>query len=191
MNRQSPIIQLGTGLANIDPDVGGICLMISREEVINPRVGRSVDDLMHLSTCPDRTRRFAHTVLLAMDGWNDDPREIHRIPECRAYLTALTAQWPYWMHFLAPIPDLWGVLLMAQMPPTKRVQLSPGQFAVEYDRTALRQLLSNLVNAMNDLHQHHGLDVKTRQQIFEVTMQAIEKCTTEHPGHDSEPGLKP
>lgn len=181
MNTPPPTFILGSGLADIPTDVAGICLVISREEVMNPRVGRCVDDLMHLSGSRERTEQFAGAVLFVFEGWDHDPREIHAIPECRAFLSALTAQWPYWMHFLAPIPDLWAVMLLSLIPPSKPVPLPGGRIGRAFDAPALRALLTNQTNAMNNLHQLHGLDLPTRQRIFQQAMQVIDAATTDHP----------
>lgn len=172
---------LGSGLHHVPPEVDAICLIFGREEVSNPRIGRCVDDLLHLSTSREFTLRFASSILFAFDGYNDDPREVHAIPECRAFLRTLNAHWPYWMHFLAPIPDLWATFLLCLTPPAAPVALGPGTFGREYDPEAFKTLLFEQLQAMNNLHQHHALDVPTRQRIFQTAMQAINEATTDLP----------
>lgn len=183
MNHPNPQpFVLGSGLHDVPPDVGGICLVFDREEVANPRVGRCVDDLMYLSNSAEHCRRFANSVVFVFDGYNDDPREVHEIPECRAFLATLNAHWPYWMHFLAPIPDLWATFLLCLTPPGPPVAIGEGKFARRYDPGAFKELLLAQLHAMNNLHQLHTLDVPTRQRIFQTAMSAVDATTMDHPG---------
>lgn len=172
---------LGSGLHNVPPDVGGICLVFGHEDVANPRVGRCVDDLMYLSNSAEHCHRFANSVVFVFDGYNGDPREVHEIPECRAFLATLNAHWPYWMHFLAPIPDLWATFLLCLTPPAPPVAIGAGKFARRYDPAAFKGLLLAQLHAMNNLHQLHALDVPMRQRIFQSAMAAVDATTMDHP----------
>jgi hypothetical protein len=183
MNPFQPIpnLYLGSGLDSIPADVGGICVVVSRDEVDNPRVGRSVDDLMHLCGTRENTERFASAVLLVFDGYNDDPRAIHEIPECRQYLSQLHAQWPYWMHFLAPIPDQWSMLLLSLLPRAQRITMPNGAVASHYDEQHMRDLLLHLTSAMNNLHKQHGIERALAKQVFDDAIAAIDQCTAPDP----------
>jgi hypothetical protein len=47
-------------------------------------------------------RRLQGAVLFALEGWDNDPREIHEIPEVRRYWAALEAAFPAWSYFALP-----------------------------------------------------------------------------------------
>lgn len=177
VNSPIPHLYLGKSLDVIPTDAGAICLVIAREELMQPGVGSSLDTLLHLSSSEENARRFAGSVLLAFDGYNEDPRPIHAIPECRAYLGALTAQWPFWMHFLAPIPDQWSLLLLTLLPPGQRSALPDGRFGQEFDIEAMEALLTHQVQAMNNLHQMHKLAPKLCHQVFHQAISAVEQVT--------------
>src|SRR5436190_11509465 len=38
-------------------------------------------------------------VRFAVDGYDDDPREIYTIPEIRDFYAAFHTAWPYWLYF--------------------------------------------------------------------------------------------
>ena len=46
-----------------------------------------------------RLRDLMSTFLFAIDGYNDDPRELHIIPEVRRFYAAFHRAWPYWLYF--------------------------------------------------------------------------------------------
>jgi hypothetical protein len=46
-----------------------------------------------------RLRRMMGTFLFAIEGYDDDPREIYTIPEVRSFYRAFWETWPYWFFF--------------------------------------------------------------------------------------------
>src|SRR5690606_17132307 len=102
---------------------------------------------------------------------------VHTIPECRDMLRALHERWPYWLHFLAPVPELWTVLLLCLLPLGPGVRLPNGRIGHELDRRALKNLMLDLTIALNDLHEQHKVKLADRQRIFKAAMHAIEQAT--------------
>ena len=165
---------VGRGAPPIGPEVDALCLVFSREETQALRVGRSVDDLM-LLTDDDRLRRqLVHGVFFSFDGWEADPREVMFIPECRDYLRQLHAQWPYWLHFLSPQPEMWSVLLLCLANPVQLASGGAGSTKVSVDSGEVRRLVEGMLLPLNLLHQDMGLAETTRQEIFERSMGAIQ-----------------
>jgi hypothetical protein len=39
------------------------------------------------------------SMVLCVDGYDQDEREIHSIPEVRRFFSAFHAAWPYWLYF--------------------------------------------------------------------------------------------
>lgn len=165
---------VGRGAPSIGSDVDAICLVFSRGETEAPRVGRGVDDLM-LLTDDDRLRRqLVHGVFFSFDGWEADPREVVSIPECRRYLRQLHASWPYWLHFLAPDPQLWSVLLLCLANPVRVDSDEPGRMKMSVDPGEIREIVAAMLRPMNLLHEEMGLSELQRKQIFERSMGAIQ-----------------
>lgn len=184
MNTPKPPPQfiLGSGLPPISADVDCLCLVFSRSEVESGRIGRAVDDLMCLSDSPVLANQLQHGLLIVFDGYNHDPRDIPEIPECRTYLRALHAQWPYWMHFMAPIPDQWG-LLMASLLPQHGTTSHPTTHAhgTFIDPEDMTQLLKQMTDALNRLHVHLQTPVDTQRRLFHTTMDAIDQALKPSP----------
>lgn len=154
-------------------DVDAVCLVFSREEVGGLRVGRSADDLMHLVDDERLRTKLAHGLFFSFDGWGLDPREVHDIPECRAYLQALHTQWPYWLHFLAPDPRMWGVLLLCLLGPDP-TSAAPGPDLHQVDMVRLHALLQSMLTPMNLLHAQMCLTPEQSNRIFDASITAVQ-----------------
>jgi len=46
-----------------------------------------------------RLREMMDRFVFCIDGYDDDPREIHAIPEIRRFHSAFHTVWPYWLYF--------------------------------------------------------------------------------------------
>lgn len=46
-----------------------------------------------------RLRLMMNSVLFCIQGYEQDDREIHSIPEIRSFYRAFREQWPYWLYF--------------------------------------------------------------------------------------------
>ncbi len=46
-----------------------------------------------------RLRVMMNSMVFCIEGWDHDPREIHCIPEIRAFYRAFHEAWPYWLYF--------------------------------------------------------------------------------------------
>jgi hypothetical protein len=53
---------------------------------------------------PERAWSLRHRMAFMVEGYDDDARELYEIPEVCTFFRVLTAQWPYWWHFLTAQP---------------------------------------------------------------------------------------
>lgn len=172
-----PRIALGTGLAALPPGSMNVVFTLEVGDNEPGRLKLCARDLQQLSDSAQRTEQLTGHVFFAFNGLERDPRQVHTIPECRDLLRALHERWPYWMHFLAPEPDLWTVLLLCLLPLGPGVRLPNGRIGHELDRKALKNLVLDLTIAMHELHDHHKLALAERQRIFKASMKAMERAT--------------
>lgn len=170
-------LALGSGLDALPTELHRLVLTLNLSDASGAGLARCVEDLLHLSDNTIRVEQLTAGVYFAFNGLDRDPRQVHTIPECRDMLRALHERWPYWLHFLAPVPELWTVLLLCLLPLGPGVRLPNGRIGHELDRKALKNLMLELTNALNDLHEQHRVPLANRQRIFKAAMQAIEQAT--------------
>jgi hypothetical protein len=78
------------------------------------------------------------------------------------------------LHFLAPRPELWSVLLLCLANPAQLASTAPQRTKVSLDTTELRRIVQGMLLPMNLLHQDMGLGEVQRRDIFERSMGAIQ-----------------
>jgi hypothetical protein len=49
-----------------------------------------------------RLREMMDRMVFSIEGYDDDPREIHAIPQIRRFYSAFHGAWPYWLYFCSP-----------------------------------------------------------------------------------------
>lgn len=146
-----------------------------RNEVYSNRIGSSVDRLMELTDTTLQCHQMQGRLLLRFADTENDPREIHEIPECVDFLRQVHQQWPYWLHFMAPAADNLNILLLMLCD---SATLHQGRDIVRAQLTNLQQarsLVQNLHRSMAVLHAHIGLERETSLAISLRFNQLFEK----------------
>lgn len=172
-----PRVALGSGLGALPANARSVVLTLDARDVAPERLRYCVHDLRLLSELPEQAERFTASVYFAFNGLERDPRQVHTIPECREVLRSLHAKWPYWMHHLAPVPDLWTVLLLCLLPLGPGVRLPSGRIGHQLDRVALGNLVEDLTRAMQELHYRHNVAPEKRERIHKNALRAIHGAT--------------
>lgn len=97
-------------------------------------------------------REMMGTVMFVIEGYDDDPREIHSIPEIRRFYTAFHAAWPYWLYFCNLETEALQMMVLCCLPSivALKVDGSPNA-AVNYDRLELLRFIGNDFGPMNAL----------------------------------------
>ncbi len=76
-----------------------------------------------------RLREMLNGLIFVIEGWDDDPREIHMIPEIRRFYAAFHEAWPYWLYFCNLQVDTLRAMTMCCLPSINVMQ-AEGQIKV-------------------------------------------------------------
>ncbi len=63
-----------------------------------------------------RLRELMGRLSFAVEGYDDDPRELHSIPEVRAFYQRFKEQWPYWAFFCELTTEATRMMALCCMP---------------------------------------------------------------------------
>lgn len=69
-------------------------------------------------------------MIFGIEGWDDDPREIHMVPEIRRFYTTFHDAWPYWLYFCNLDVDTLRAMTMCCLPSISTMQVD-GQVQVK------------------------------------------------------------
>jgi hypothetical protein len=61
-------------------------------------------------------RDMMNCFVFCIEGWDEDPREIHMIPEIRRFYAAFHEAWPYWLFFCNFHVDTMRAMAMCCLP---------------------------------------------------------------------------
>jgi len=78
-----------------------IIIVVTRSEVERRDTSIVMKPLGDLMRSPERARSFRERIDIAIDGYNEDPRELFEIDEVRAFVRELDGHFPYWLYFLS------------------------------------------------------------------------------------------
>lgn len=147
-------------------------ILLSRREIEAGLIGDALARLMVFSDTPENIRQFEGTMRLVVSGYDDDPRELHQIPEVVRFVRTLTDQWPYWFHFMArdemglPIPMM--LLVDLEVSHTRE-----GQVFVHVNDEDIRALMFRLFDGMNHIQQFAGMTGHETIRSTDAVMEAV------------------
>ena len=97
-----------------------------------------------------RLREMMGTLMFVIEGYDDDPREIHSIPEIRRFYTAFHEAWPYWLYFCNLETEALRMMVLCCLPSIEAIKVDGRpNVAVNYDRRELLHFIGNDFGPMN------------------------------------------
>lgn len=85
--------------------------IIDRIDIEEDNIDITLDFLNHLISSREHALRYMGRFEIMIHGYDDDPRELHEIPEVLGYLKKLNESYPYWL-FIQHEDGLWLKVLM-------------------------------------------------------------------------------
>jgi hypothetical protein len=119
-----------------------------------------------------RLREMMNRFVFCIEGWDNDPREIHMIPEIRRFYSAFHEVWPYWLYFCNLDVDTVRAMVMCCLPSinTKQVDGQP-QVAVTCEPLDLLTFLKRDFLPMNRMCERAGM---FEERIYERSKTVFE-----------------
>jgi hypothetical protein len=97
-----------------------------------------------------RLRELLNRFAFCIEGWDDDTREIHMVPEIRRFYSAFHDVWPYWLYFCNLDVDTLRAMAMCCLPEVNTMQVDGRpQVAVTCDPMAILNFLKRDFLPMN------------------------------------------
>ena len=117
-------------------------------------------------------RDLANRFMFTIEGWDDDPREIHTIPEIRRFYSAFHDAWPYWLYFCNLDMDTLGVMTMCCLPSLDVMKVEgQTQVLIRCDPLDLLKFLNRDFLPMNLMCERAGM---FEDRIFDRTKALFE-----------------
>ena len=105
-----------------------------------------------------KLREMMNTLTFVIEGFDDDPREVHSIPEVRRFYEAFREAWPYWLYFCNLDSEELQMMVLCCLPSIAALKVDQqATVAVELDRVELLQFLRANFDSMNAMCERGGM----------------------------------
>lgn len=152
-----------------------VVVEFARRHIESGDIAEMLEILKPLAATRENAERFEGRVTFYFSGWDDDPRELAEIPEIRAWFNKLTAEWPYWLHFVEKEGDTLflalRLLCAGQYVQGKEAGMVGWEFA---DLRKFEAKVLALFGHMNQLYDRLGLPEEMNRRVSEEVGQLIE-----------------
>lgn len=102
--------------------------------------------------------RLMDSLIIEVDGYDDDPREISTIPEVRTFFRRLYELWPWWSFFLHTGAKNLAIHYMCLLEDVQiTTSASPGKTGYRYNVAELQVLLLQEFSYLNFLCDRAGM----------------------------------
>ena len=99
-----------------------------------------------------RLRQLMNSMVFCIEGYDDDPREIHDIPEIRRFYLAFHQAWPYWLYFCNLETDTLRAMVLCCMDGIVSIKVDGDPMVgVEHDRLSILLFLQDDFPHMNQI----------------------------------------
>ncbi len=112
-----------------------------------------------------------NSFVFCIDGYDNDPREIHSIPEVRKFYAAFHQAWPFWLYFCNLDQDGLKMMVLCCLKTFTAIKVDDQpKCAVQFDTNELTAFLAQDFAQMNVMCERagmfEGLIQKRVQEIF-------------------------
>jgi len=120
----------------------------------------------------ERLRRLMNSLIPLIEGFDNDPREIHSIPEIRQFYSKLHDAWPNWLFFCNLDSEVLRTMVLCCLPAITALKIDrKPKVAVEFDRLALLRFIRDDVGPMNAMCERAEM---SEREIFDRTKAVFE-----------------
>lgn len=148
-----------------------VVVTIEREDIESQNTGPALASLNRLITSKQALEASNGTISLLMSGYDNDPRELHLIPEVRAYFQALDEEFPFWFHICTRIEHSLRMVftMLVELTPVA-LDAPPGAIGYRFSNDDLNAFVQQRLMAMRALHVSHGFDPEQSERIAELVV---------------------
>ena len=151
-----------------------LVIAITRESVVTHDIRPLLDKLLPLADTREAAIAWEGKLTFYFDGWDEDPRETAEIPEIRAYFLNVTAEFPFWFHFVEKVGDtFWHVLRLLCRGHCEQIQAGVIGWQFDDPKELIRQV-DLLLGYMNGLYVQLELPAAMGERVSQEVAQLIE-----------------
>ncbi|WP_084199139.1 chlororespiratory reduction 6 domain-containing protein [Noviherbaspirillum autotrophicum] len=148
-----------------------VVITIQREDIERRDLEQALASLNRLIDSREALEASNGTISLMVSGYDNDPRELHLIPEVRAFFQELDEQFPFWFHVCTRIEHSLRMIfaMLADLEPVA-LDDPPGAIGYQFSNDDLNDFVGQRMIAMRALHATHKFDVDESERIADLVI---------------------
>lgn len=118
-------------------------------------------------------KNFKGKIVLQVDGYNDDPREVFEIPEIKAFYSNVFAKYPYLIYFLSDFQgsDAWVLACLCHSYQTNTVAGARNTtLKMKFDDNLLFYLIDKTVQFMRNIGESQRSILELRVRFASMSL---------------------
>lgn len=152
-----------------------VILTISRADVEAHAIGRTVDALLKLTDSEIAFRRYESRLVILVEGFDDDPRPLNRIPQARRFIRSLSASWGYFYHYLLPERTVYEPILTCLVDLDVVSARGDEVLSALRNPEEARRTLCDLFVPVNRLYERYGLDLDANKAMTNKAVAVVQQ----------------
>ncbi len=137
-----------------DPkDFDCIVILIPKSVIEQQDLDFTLSGLNKLLIDRETIRKSRGKLIVGIDGYDDDSREVYEILEVREYIQSVTFKFPYWFHFCSTKDHCLWIIFLSHCRFRK---FGPGAAKIESEDVV--KLMEYLFSHLNGFYRKHNLD---------------------------------
>ena len=148
-----------------------VVITLERDEIERQDTAPVLESLKRLTASRQALEASNGTISLMVSGYDEDPRELHLIPEVRHYFQLLDDQFPFWCHICTRIEHSLRLVftMLVELTPIA-LEEPPGAIGYRFSNDDLNVFVEQRLMAMQSLHARHGFDAVESERIAELVV---------------------
>jgi len=151
---------------NINPDKYDKIMSVISKEYIENKDFEYVQNFYNQML--ENPTKYENKVILIIQGYDDDPRELFEINEVREYFSTLDKLFPYWFYFIyRKIEEGYSSLklIMLLLVPCEVIDLNNGKKSIEYDLKEYAKFIKIHFHYFNELTDKLNMTLEENKRI--------------------------
>lgn len=151
-------------------ETGAVRIVLNREQIGSGDIVHAFRSLLPLIDHRDSVIKHAGALSITVRGYDDEPGLLCEIPAVRKWMTSLTEQFPYWIHFCVDEDLILILSLIAPISIERRI--STETIRVRYPLATIEALLGKMIRHSLELYAEVGIPGTTveRQRMRMQTL---------------------
>ena len=109
-----------------------VMLEIAKEQIVAGNIASAMEKLHILTDSEKNTKLYKDSLVLMVEGYDNDRRELVEIPEVRAFFNKLNQEWPHCLWFANK--DMGSLVLLFAILCEVKIKRGNGQYSTEFTK---------------------------------------------------------